>query len=52
MILRRLIDACRKQDWLTVVIETLIVVLGVFLGLQVNNWNATGHDLLVDFRSS
>ena len=40
MILRRLTTALRKQDWFTVVIETLIVVLGVFLGLQVNNWSA------------
>ena len=40
MILRRLTTALRKQDWVTVLIETLIVVLGVFLGLQVNNWNA------------
>lgn len=39
MILRRITDAFRKQDWFTVFIETLIVVLGVFLGLQVNNWN-------------
>ena len=39
MILRRLTDAFRKQDWFTVLIETLMVVLGVFLGLQVNNWN-------------
>lgn len=39
MILRRFIDAFRKQDWFTVAVETLIVVLGVFLGLQVNNWN-------------
>ncbi|WP_340693950.1 hypothetical protein [Hyphomonas sp.] len=39
MILRRMTDAFRKQDWFTVVVETLIVVLGVFLGLQVNNWN-------------
>jgi len=41
MILRRLTDAFRKQDWFTVAVETLIVVLGVFLGLQVNNWNET-----------
>ena len=34
MILRRLTDAFRKQDWFTVGIETLIVVLGVFHGLQ------------------
>ena len=39
MILRRLATSIRKQDWFAVVIETLIVVLGVFLGLQVNNWN-------------
>ena len=39
MILRRITDAFRKQDWFTVFIETLIVVLGVFIGLQVNNWN-------------
>ena len=39
MILRRLTDALRKQDWFTVVIETLIVVLGVFLGIQLGNWN-------------
>lgn len=40
MILRRLATAIRKQDWSTVFVETMIVVLGVFLGLQVNNWNA------------
>ncbi|MCA8900451.1 MAG: hypothetical protein KDA53_04315 [Hyphomonas sp.] len=39
MILRRLTDAFRKQDWFTVLIETLIVVLGVFLGIQLGNWN-------------
>ena len=40
MILRRLATSIRKQDWFAVVIETLIVVMGVFIGLQVNNWNA------------
>lgn len=39
MILRRLTQSIRKQDWFAVVIETLIVVLGVFLGLQASNWN-------------
>tara|TARA_R110000796_G_scaffold13951_1_gene44884 strand:- start:157 stop:525 length:369 start_codon:yes stop_codon:yes gene_type:complete len=39
MILRRLTTALRKQDWFTVLIETLIVVLGVFLGIQLGNWN-------------
>lgn len=39
MILRRLANAVRKQDWFTVVIETLIVVFGVFIGIQLGNWN-------------
>ena len=39
MILRRLAQSIRQQDWFAVVVETMIVVLGVFLGLQVNNWN-------------
>lgn len=39
MILRRLADAFRRQDWATVLIEFLIVVAGIFVGLQVNNWN-------------
>ncbi|MCA8900452.1 MAG: hypothetical protein KDA53_04320 [Hyphomonas sp.] len=40
MILQRLTASLRKQDWFAVVIETLIVVLGVFLGIQLGNWNA------------
>lgn len=39
MILQRLATSIRKQDWFTVAVETLIVVFGVFIGLQVNNWN-------------
>lgn len=39
MILHRLVDGLRKQDWFTVVVEVGIVVLGVFLGIEVANWN-------------
>jgi hypothetical protein len=39
MIVRRLSTSIRKQDWFTVLIETLIVFLGVFLGIQLGNWN-------------
>ncbi|MBI1393563.1 MAG: hypothetical protein GC152_12545 [Alphaproteobacteria bacterium] len=39
MILRRLAAAFRRQDWFTVFVETMIVVLGVFLGLQVQQWS-------------
>ncbi len=61
MILRRVASAFRRQDWFTVFVETMIVVLGVFLGLQVNNWNearqqankeqATMSRLLADFEA-
>src|SRR5262245_24856077 len=38
--LRRIIASLRRQDWTNVVIELLVVVLGVFLGVQASNWNA------------
>jgi hypothetical protein len=44
MIPRRIVDAFRRQDWFTVFVETMIVVLGVFLALQVNNWNEGRKD--------
>ena len=39
MILRRLAQSIRRQDWFTVVLEIVIVVLGVFIGIEVANWN-------------
>lgn len=43
MILQRLATSLRKQDWFTVLIETLIVVFGVFIGLQLGNLNSEGQ---------
>lgn len=39
MILHRIASALRRQDWPSVGLEIIIVVLGVFLGLQANNWS-------------
>ena len=39
MILRRVIDHVKKQEWTAVALDFVIVVVGVFIGLQVNNWN-------------
>ena len=39
MILRRLAHAIRQQNWFTVVLEVAIVVLGILIGLQVDDWN-------------
>jgi len=39
MILRDLAHSIRRQDWFAVAIEFLIVVAGIFVGLQVTDWN-------------
>lgn len=39
MILRRFTDALRQQNWTAIAIEFVLLVLGVFLGMQVSNWN-------------
>jgi hypothetical protein len=41
MSLRSLAARFRQQDWTAVAIEILIVIVGVFIGLQVSNWNDT-----------
>lgn len=39
MILRRVIEHVRKQEWTAILIDLVIVVVGVFIGIQVSNWN-------------
>ena len=39
MILRRVIEHFRKQEWTAIFLDFVIVVMGVFVGMQVNNWN-------------
>lgn len=39
MILRRVIAHFRKQEWTAIGIDFVIVVFGVFFGIQVANWN-------------
>jgi hypothetical protein len=39
MILRRIIAHFRKQEWTAIGIDFVIVVIGVFFGIQVSNWN-------------
>ena len=44
MILRRIIAHLRKQEWTAIAIDFVIVVVGVFVGMQVTNWNADAAD--------
>jgi hypothetical protein len=39
MLLRRVIEHVREQNWTAVGIDFAIVVIGVFVGIQVANWN-------------
>jgi hypothetical protein len=40
MILRRITEHVKAQNWFAVAIDFVIVVVGVFIGIQVSNWNA------------
>ena len=39
MILRRLASAVRRQDWFAVLTEFVIVVAGIIVAIQLDNWN-------------
>ena len=40
MMLRRLAQALKEQNWTAIFIEFVLLVVGVFLGIQVANWNS------------
>ena len=40
MFLRRFSQSLKEQNWTAIVIEFVLLVAGVFLGIQVSNWNA------------
>ena len=44
MIIKRLAAAMRRQEWFTVVLETIVVVIGIFIGLQADDWNSARQD--------
>jgi len=45
MILRRVIEHLRQQHWMAVFLDFVIVVVGVFIGLQVQEWAKGREDL-------
>jgi hypothetical protein len=61
MILRRVSEHVKAQNWFAVTLDFLIVVVGVFIGIEVANWNEARQDrqeerryygqLLVDLRT-
>lgn len=43
-LLARLAGAVRRQDWFTVLVEIVVVVLGVIIGFQVSTWGQAQSD--------
>jgi hypothetical protein len=41
MLLRRVVLHLKSRDWVVFATELVVVVLGVFIGIQVSNWNET-----------
>ena len=39
MILRSVTKHVKEQNWFAVILDLVIVVFGVFIGIQVSNWN-------------
>ena len=44
MLLRRIIAHFRKQEWTAIGIDFVIVVVGVFIGIQVADWNTARQE--------
>ena len=44
MLFRRISAHLKRQDWFAVGLDLLIVVVGIYIGLQVDAWNSTRHD--------
>ncbi|WP_411818416.1 DUF6090 family protein [Hyphococcus sp. DH-69] len=44
MLLRRITEHVKAQNWTAVALDFVIVVVGVFIGIQVSNWNAARVD--------
>jgi hypothetical protein len=44
VILRRITEHVKAQNWFAVAIDFVIVVVGVFIGIEVSNWNAARAD--------
>ena len=44
MLLRRFLTHFRAQDWMAIVLDFVIVVVGIFVGLQVDSWNQERKD--------
>ena len=45
VIFNRIAQGVRKQDWFTAILELVILVIGIYIGLQVDDWASEREDL-------
>ena len=45
MLFRRISEHVRSQNWIAVFLDLTIVIVGIFIGLQVNDWNEARQDI-------
>ncbi len=48
MLFRRISAHLKRQDWFAVGLDLLIVVVGIYIGLQVDAWNSARHDRVIE----
>jgi hypothetical protein len=48
MIIKRLATGIKSQDWFVVIVEVMIVVVGIFIGLQADDWNKAREEILLE----
>ncbi len=48
MLLRRFMQHVTEQNWFAVWIDLLVVIIGIFLGLQVTDWNESRRDRVTE----
>jgi hypothetical protein len=44
MIFNRIAQGLRRQDWFTAILELVILVIGIYIGLQVDDWVSERQD--------
>jgi hypothetical protein len=48
MLFRRISAHLKRQDWFAVGLDLLIVVVGIYIGLQVDAWNSSRYDRVIE----
>jgi hypothetical protein len=50
MIIKRIAKGIKEQDWFVVMIEVMVVVVGIFIGLQVDEWRKDGENNRLEYQ--